>query len=270
MRHGLRDTLPSTRMGEAALATTGKPPANDAIDTLAPAVPRPGGDCAACSAREQTVCAALSAGELPAMAAIRSDIRFAPGQSVIFEGDPAESLFNVKLGVVKLVKLMIDGRTQITGFLFPGDFLGLALLNKYTFSAEAVTAAELCRFPRLAFEELLARFPALEHRLLSNASNEIASAQEQMLLLGRKTAQERLATFILMMRRRAASPTDPSVVILPMSRQDIGDYLGLTIETVSRTITRLRKSGAIELLDSSHVLIHDADAMKALSGIEDF
>jgi CRP/FNR family transcriptional regulator, anaerobic regulatory protein len=253
------------------LATNNRNQGGDAIGALVPAVPRHGGgDCAACGAREQSICAALSAGDLPAMAAIRSDVRFAPGQSVFFEGDPADSLFNVKLGVVKLFKLLVDGRTQITGFLFPGDFLGLALLNKYPFSVEAVTAAELCKFPRAEFESLLLRFPALERRLLGNASHELASAQDQMLLLGRKTAQERLATFLLMMQKRAASPSAPTIVILPMSRQDIGDYLGLTIETVSRTVTRLKKSGAIELPDPNRVLIHDADALKTLSGIEDF
>jgi len=241
-----------------------------AIGELSTAVPRQrSGGCEACSARTRTVCAALSSGELPAMEAIRSDVRFAPGQSVFFEGDPADMLFNVKLGVVKLFKLLMDGRTQITGFLFPGDFLGLALLNKYTYSAEAVTAAELCRFPRVEFEGLLARFPALERELLGQASNEIATAQEQMLLLGRKTAQERLATFLLMMQKRAASPTDANIVILPMSRQDIGDFLGLTIETVSRTVTRLKKSGAIELPDPNRVIIRDAEALTEMSGVED-
>lgn len=242
-----------------------------AIGALIPAVPRErSGGCSACSARTRTVCAALSAGELPAMEAIRSDVRFAPGQSVFFEGDPADLLFNVKLGVVKLYKLLIDGRTQITGFLFPGDFLGLALLNKYTYSAEAVSAAELCRFPRVEFEALLARFPALERELLGQASNEIAAAQDQMLLLGRKTAQERLATFLLLMQKRAPSPTDADTVILPMSRQDIGDYLGLTIETVSRTVTRLKKSGAIELPDPNRVIIRDAEELTDLAGIEEF
>ena len=253
------------------MATNDRNQGDQAIGALIPAVPRHGGgDCAACGARAQSICAALSAGDLPAIAAIRSDVRFAPGQSVFFEGDPADSLFNVKLGVVKLFKLLVDGRTQITGFLFPGDFLGLALLNKYSYSAEAVTAAELCKFPRLEFENMLVRFPALEQRLLINASNELASAQDQMLLLGRKTAQERLATFLLMMQKRAALPGDPNIVILPMSRQDIGDYLGLTIETVSRTVTRLKKSGVIELPDPNRVLIQDADALKTFSGIEDF
>jgi CRP/FNR family transcriptional regulator len=253
------------------LATNDKTRERDVISGLVPAVPRGGeGGCAACGAREKSVCAALSSGELPAMAAIRTDVRFAPGQSVFFEGDAADSLYNVKLGVVKLFKLLMDGRTQITGFLFPGDFLGLALLNKYTYSCEAVSAAELCKFPRIEFERLLVRFPDLERRLLSNASNEIAAAQDQMLLLGRKTAQERLATFLMMMRRRAPSPVDPDTVILPMSRQDIGDYLGLTIETVSRTVTRLKKSGTIELPDPNRVIIRDAEALSELSGFEDF
>ena len=258
-------------MDEADLTSRERNPGSGPAVSLTTAVsrPQPAAGCQACGARGQSICAALSTGELPVMAAIRSDVRFAPNQTVFFEGDPADSLYNVKQGVVKLFKLLADGRTQITGFLFPGDFLGLALLNKYSYSCEAVTASELCRFPRVEFEALLDRFPALERQLLNTASNELAAAQDQMLLLGRKTAQERLATFLVLMRRRATSPTNPDTIILPMSRQDIGDYLGLTIETVSRTVTRLRKSGAIDLPDPHSFVVRDSEALAALSGLEE-
>jgi len=258
-------------MYEVALTSREKNRDGDPIISLTPAVSRPdkASGCQACGARQKSICAALSSGDLPMMAAIRSDVRFAPNQTVFFEGDPADSLFNVKQGVVKLFKLLADGRAQITGFLFPGDFLGLALLNKYSYSCEAVTASELCRFPRVEFERLLERFPALEREVLSTASNELAAAQDQMLLLGRKTAQERLATFLIMMRRRTAASAQADTIVLPMSRQDIGDYLGLTIETVSRTVTRLRKSGTIELPDPHRFVIRDPEALAALSGLED-
>ncbi len=254
------------------MANDEKPRTSASADPLPPAAARPArrGSCHACEARDITICAALSAGELPALEAIRSDARFAPNQTVFYEGDPANYLFNVKVGVVKLYKLLADGRTQITGFLFPGDFLGLALLNTYSYSCEAVTGAELCRFRRIELEALLDRFPALERRLLGTASNELAAAQEQMLLLGRKSALERLATFLMMMRKRAPSSDDGDTILLPMSRQDIGDYLGLTIETVSRTMSRLRKSGTIELPDPHHLVVRDLEALIDASGYEEF
>ena len=133
-----------------------------------------------------------------------------------------------------------------------------------------MTGAELCRFRRIELEKLLDRFPALERRLLGTASNELAAAQEQMLLLGRKSALERLATFLMTMRKRAPSSDDGDTILLPMSREDIGDYLGLTIETVSRTMSRLRKSGTIELPDPHHLVVRDPEALIDASGFEEF
>ncbi|MFM8800450.1 MAG: Crp/Fnr family transcriptional regulator [Tagaea sp.] len=210
--------------------------------------------CDDCAIRETSVCEVLDPPQLARMRAIATILRLEPGATLFQESDPAEHLCNVVEGAVKLYKLLPDGRRQITGFLFPGDFLGVALNKSYAYSAEAMTNVRLCRFSRNKLEGLLTELPNLERRLLEVAGNELVAAQDQMLLLGRKTARERLASFLLMVSRRAAARGRPaSPVDLPMSRSDIGDYLGLTTETVSRTFTQLKKQGTIGLPSQSKV-----------------
>lgn len=238
---------------------------------LQPAIPRPGTvrSCHACAVRSLSICGAMRVDDLQRLERIRRDVDLRSQETLFYEGDAADALFNVTLGAIKVYKLLADGRRQITGFLFPGDFVGLALYNRYTYSAEAVTSARLCRFRRSELEKLLDEFPALEKRLLQSASNELAAAQDQMLLLGRKTAKERIATFLLSLADREQRRGEASdIVDLPMSRNDIGDYLGLTVETVSRTFTRLRKTGLIELRGAHHVALLDRDALMELAGIE--
>ncbi len=168
---------------------------------------------------------------------------------MIFEETaPASYVFNVKNGAVKTYKLLPDGRRQITGFLFPGDFLGLVHNEVYVYSAEALVATELCRFPRRKFEALLEELPKLGQRLLVMASHELSAAQDRMMLLGRRTARERVVSFVLMLSQaadRRGQQNNP--VVLPMPRGDIADYLGLTIETVSRTLTHLKVEKLIKL-----------------------
>ena len=240
--------------------------------TLQPAVPRPGAErgCHACAVRSLSICGAMPVSGLQRLESIRRDVNIEPRQMLFFEGDAAADLFNVTSGAVKIYKLLADGRRQITGFILPGDFLGLALHNQYTYSAEAVVSTTLCRFPRRALEKLLDEFPALEKRLLQTASNELATAQDQMLLLGRKTASERIATFLLSLgEREERRGARHDVIELPMSRNDIGDYLGLTVETVSRTFTRFRKAGLLALDSAQRVNILDRDELRSLAGIGD-
>ena len=162
--------------------------------------------------------------------------------------------------------LLADGRRQVTGFLFPGDFLGLGNDKSYRYSAEALTPAMLCRFKRAALQEALQKFPAMEQRLFGMASNELAAAQDQMVLLGRKTAHEKLASFLLMLSKRAERRGQkPTPIPLAMNRSEIGDYLGLTIETTSRVFTKMKQSGVIALLPSSHIDIRDFDALEEMA-----
>lgn len=236
------------------------------LPSAAARIRAPSSPCSACTVRHLTLCAALDEREVADMASIMSSVELGPGEPLFDEGEPAKHVFNVTAGAIKIYKLLADGRRQMTGFLFPGDFLGLANDDSYAYSAEAVTFSTLCRFPRVKLEPLLERYPRMERRLLGIASHELAVAQEQMLLLGRKTAKEKVASFLLMLSQRAlrrGQKANP--VSVPMSRNDIGDYLGLTTETVSRTFTQLKLGGRIALLANGKVELCDMADIRAVS-----
>jgi CRP/FNR family transcriptional regulator len=221
--------------------------------------------CASCGARPLGVCADLKGHELQSMACASESVSAQPGQTLFHEGDPNPYVFNVVDGAVKLYRLLPDGRRQITGFLFQGDFLGLGGRGASSFTAEALTPLNACRFRRGDFDQLLNALPALEHRLVALAGDELMAAQEQIVLLGRKTARERLASFLTRLSERQVQLGGPEgQVHLPMTRLDIADYLGLTIETVSRVFTQFKTSGLIRLLPGNDVALPDPAALKAL------
>lgn len=218
--------------------------------------------CGACPVRSLTVCAALDPEELRRLAEILQTIRVDASHTIFAEGESADALYNVTSGTVKLYKLLPDGRRQITGFLMTGDFLGLAVNESYAYTAETVTSSSVCKFPRRKMDALMDEFPKMQRRLFSMASNELAAAQDQMLLLGRKTAKEKICSFLLMLSQRAARRGHKeNPVYVPMSRADIADYLGLTTETVSRTFTQLKTAGTISLQEGNKVMIADLDAI---------
>ena len=215
-------------------------------------------NCQHCKTRFLSVCSALDDDELHAMAEI-VDPRCIPARTTLFsQGEEASSVFNITEGMARLYKLLPDGRRQIIGFALPGDFVGLSLSDRFSFSADAVDDMRVCRMSRVRFAHLLDEKPHLMRRLHEMAANELMIAQDQLVVLGRRSADERVAVFLLSLRKRFAkihhlSPTIP----LPMSRQDIADYLGLTIETVSRTLTRFERekmlvivTGGVRLLDT--------------------
>ncbi len=242
---------------------------DDAIIPLENAKPNPRGPetpCAACSARKYGVCGALSPEELTRVLASSSNFTVLAGDSLLDEGEPEKHVLSVLDGCLKIYKLLPDGRRQITSFLFPGDFLGLQRSSTYIFSAEAVTTSTVCRMNRSDLNRLTAETPNLERRLFDFAAKALTDVHEQLLLLGRKTAHERLASFLLMLSVRAGErgqQTNP--VNVPMSRDDIGDYLGLTTETVSRTFSRLRKSGLISQDKDRKIHIYDVDRLREVA-----
>lgn len=218
--------------------------------------------CGACPVRSLTVCSALEPEEVRRLAEVTQTLRLEPGQNIFGEGEKADAMFNVTAGTVKIYKLLPDGRRQITGFLITGDFLGLSHNETYAYSAESVTATSLCRFPRRRMEALLDEFPKMQRRLFSMASTELVAAQDQMLLLGRKTAKEKICSFLLMLSQRAARRGHKeNPVYVPMSRADIADYLGLTTETVSRTFTQLKTSGIISLMEGNKIRLANLDSI---------
>ncbi len=239
-------------------------------NALQDAVPRPHGavatNCSACPVRDLSFCNALTDEELEHLNRVSSDVELTSGQSLFDEGSPAEHVFNVTTGAMKVYKLLPDGRRQITGFLFPGDFLGLATRDVYAYGAEAVCHTTLCRFNRRKLENLLKDFPKVERRLLGIASDELALAQDQMLILGRKTAKEKIASFLLMLSNRARkSGNKPNPISLPITRTDMADFLGLTTETVSRTITQLKTAGLITLLPGNEVRLENRETLEEMA-----
>jgi CRP/FNR family transcriptional regulator, anaerobic regulatory protein len=226
--------------------------------------------CASCGARAASVCNAIGDADLARLAAAATARNVEPGASFMADGEPATHFFNVTHGTARLVKLLPDGRRQILGFARPGHFLGLAPANTYVVSAEAVEPMRVCRFARAQIHALVREFPALERRLLETASSELAAAQEGMVLLGRKTARERVASFLLSWARGGRACTTPATHLhLPMGRGDIADFLGLTIETVSRTLTRLRAEGLIALPEATEVRLLRPDALAAIAAGEE-
>ena len=223
--------------------------------------------CATCEVRALSVCKTIPDADLARLAAITVVTETPAGQGFIDEGEPATCFFIVTVGTAKLFKLLPDGRRQITGFVGPGQFLGLAVSGTYAFSAEVIEPVRYCRFPRAALRTLLDDFPLMEKQLLEVASNELVAAQEQMLLLGRKTARERLASFLLTQSRRGMpSGHLRRQFMLPVTRNDIADYLGLTIETVSRTFTRLGAEGLIDITTHNGLVICDPVGLEKLAG----
>jgi CRP/FNR family transcriptional regulator len=196
------------------------------------------------------------------LASLGSRVEFRSHDAMVHEGDDAEWLFRIKNGIVKLQRILSDGRCQIVGLLFAGDFLGLAGEAAAPYSAYAVGGVSADRFSRRAMEQLCESSIPVARQLLRWANEELAAAQEQMLLLGCKTPREKFASFLLRLIHRQ---DNSDLVRLPMTRTDIADYLGLTLETVSRTMSQFRRDGLIMPLDRSAVRIVDLPSIEQLA-----
>ena len=219
--------------------------------------------CVGCDIRLRTFCKTLTAEELRRFKADGPTVAVAAKQPLFHEGDPAQVVFNLIKGSAKLYKLLPDGRRQVTGFLFAGDFLGVTVEDEHAFSAETLQDSEMCRFPRHRFEAFTDARPAMKRELYRMAMHELAAAQQQMVLLGRKNANERLASFLILLLERIGDAAER--IALPMNRTDIADYLGLTKETVSRTFTAFKTGGMIRLLPGDVVEILDAERLETVA-----
>ncbi|GMG84651.1 Crp/Fnr family transcriptional regulator FnrL [Paralimibaculum aggregatum] len=225
--------------------------------------------CSDCPIRHRAVCSYADRDELDRLNAIKYYKTYPPGSEVVAAGEESTAIGSVVEGVVSLSKTMADGRRQMVGLMFPSDFIGRPNVPVAPFDALAVTEVTLCLFPRPRFERLMRDIPALERRLLEITLDELDAARDWMLLLGRKTAQEKIASFLTILARRAAAAGDSGGslrIALPITREAIGDYLGLTIETVSRQMTALRKAGVIVLEDARNIHIPDFAALLEAAG----
>ncbi len=188
---------------------------------------------------------------------------FRVGEATFREGDSADHIFHVSEGVLRVCKLLQDGRRAIMGFIYPGEVMGVSFHNRYLFTAEAVTDAKVRKLPRSRFLTLVDESPKLRPQLFAIMCDEMSAAQDQMLLLGRKGAEERVASFLLAVQRKIGNG---SIVELAMSRLDVADYLGLTIETVSRTMTDLARRGLISVNGRTTVILRRQSALQEIAG----
>ncbi|WP_424942156.1 transcriptional regulator FnrL [Aliiroseovarius crassostreae] len=228
-------------------------------------------DCGTCPIRHRAVCSRCEPDELEQLDHIKYYRSYEAGQPVLWAGDQMEFVASVVSGIATLSQTMEDGRTQMVGLLLPSDFIGRPGRNEAPFDVVAVSDLTVCCFRKKPFEELMASTPSIGTRLLQMTLDELDSAREWMLVLGRKTAREKIASLLAILARRDASlkkiPASSGMSLdLPLTREAMADYLGLTLETVSRQISALKKAGIITLEGKRHVIIPDIEALLAETG----
>jgi CRP/FNR family transcriptional regulator len=200
--------------------------------------------CGTCGSRVAGLCRPLDAASLDDVLAETEQLTLAPRDMLFNEGDRAGHIFTLVQGTAKLTRLLPDGREQVLGFRFAGDVLGYTGADRYPFAAQLLTTASVCRLERKRLDGLLRRYPALERRLLDLCVQELAATQEQLVTVGRRTAEARVAAFLLSLAEAGRRRQHMGAVLeMPMTRSDIADFLGLTLETVSRTLTAFRRRG---------------------------
>lgn len=224
--------------------------------------------CQSCESRHQGICGALSPEQLLVLSRHTRRVHHQAGDELMADAEPITSYGNVLRGVVKLSKVLEDGRQQVVGLQFAPDLLGRLFASESRVTAEAASDVDLCVVPKSAMEALVRETPALEHRVMLQTLRELDEARDWMVTLGRKTAQEKVASFLYLIASHI-DPTQGETVTtfdLPLSRADIGDFLGLTIETVSRQMSKLRADGVIEIENYRHVSVPDIARLRVRCG----
>lgn len=229
--------------------------------------------CDTCPVKDIAFCSVLPREQRKLVAASQHVRQVSKGEVLTMEGDRLSQIASVTKGVVKMTKSLSDGREQIVGLAFASDLVGRPFAHDSSVRVEAATDVTLCSFDKPQFERLLAQHPNIESAVLKAKLNELDAAKDWMLLLGRKSAQERVATLLSMLAARQADEdrmagqTITGVVIeLPLSRKEIASYLGLTLETVSREFSKLRKAGIIDVSGVHTISIPRVDRLDALTG----
>lgn len=236
-------------------------------DVWAPGIPKV--MCMTCKARDSFICSGLEDDELKHLAARATRFEMPRGKTLILEGDSTDSVYNIISGDIAVSRVSADGRRQILSFLGEGDFIGLTLSEHYNFSAEALTPARLCRFDRRSLDELVERFPGMDRQVRRMGAAAMDHMLDLVFALGRRTAEERVSFFLIEQAERQGCCQDPAKTLrLPMTRGDIADHLGLTLETVSRIFSRLKRQEVIALPAAAEVQIRDLDALRTLADSE--
>lgn len=230
--------------------------------------------CAKCPVRHHAICSALDTTHTHELADIMTHRHFCAGDEILHQDETSQLFAIIVKGVVKLTRMLPDGREQIVGLLTGSDILGDIETSQNHDNAQCVTDVELCCFRRRQFETLLEKHPELAHFLLKKASANLDEARDWMTVLGRLGATEKVARFILWQCNKEhpgcihqASQQDRRVVHMPLKREEIAGFLGMTIETVSRNMSKLKTDGIIELINSKDIRIMDIDRLRDLAVI---
>ncbi|MGB1264238.1 MAG: transcriptional regulator FnrL [Nereida ignava] len=224
--------------------------------------------CSECPIRHRAVCAKCDTDELLTLEGMKSYRTFKAGETILWRGEKLEYVASLVQGVASLSKTLEDGRTQMVGLLLASDFIGRPGRDEIEFDVTATTDVTLCCFNKEPFEQLVETTPHVAQRLMELALDELDVARDWMLLLGRKTAREKIATFVEMLVRRSQLPEDNGTasVSLPMTRDQIANFLGLTLETVSRQLNSLKKDGVLSFNDRKHLVVEDLSALHEATG----
>jgi len=229
--------------------------------------------CDLCVVRNRAICSSLNKDELEVLNSIGRRRTLSAGESLFWEGEDSVLVANVIDGVLKLATGTEDGREQIVGVVYPSEFIGRPFGGTTNHGVTALTEAKVCVFNRSDFDAFAREHPGLEHKLLERTLSELDRTRDWMVLLGRKSASEKVASFLLELTERltpagceVSFDASPRRFTLPFSRQQIADVLGLTIETVSRQFTRLKNEGLIDLPSRREVTVLDQEGLIAEAG----
>ena len=228
-------------------------------------------NCGDCPIRHRAVCARCETDELAKLDSIKYYRSFQAGQTVIWSGDRMDFVASVVTGIATLTQTMEDGRRQMVGLLLPSDFVGRPGRSQAAYDVTATTDLVMCCFRKKPFEDLMGTTPHIAQRLLEMTLDELDAAREWMLLLGRKTAREKIASLLAIIARRTATlktvgKTNDVKFDLPLTREEMADYLGLTLETVSRQMSALKRDGVIELEGKRQIMVQNLDRLLEETG----
>eukprot|EP01037_Dinobryon_pediforme_P006199 gene6199-6266_t len=224
--------------------------------------------CRSCPARTLGICGAQETEALAALHSIATTTHFAPHSSIFNQGDEASRVFIISKGVVRVSKSLSDGRRQVNSFAFPGDFIGLAPGNVHAVNADSIGEVVACQISRRQFSQMLDANPALLKVIHSASLNELSTAQEQLASVGRHSAHERVATLLVNLRNRwRAIDNSSHYVALPMTRADIADYCGLSVESVSRTLAELARQKIIVIVPNGIRILNIAGIARLTQGV---
>jgi CRP/FNR family nitrogen fixation transcriptional regulator len=201
---------------------------------------------------------------LGALDRIGIKLRFARGETIFSEGDEAAFSYKVVSGAIRLCKHLVDGRRQIADFVLPGDYCGFLALSEHRFTAEAACDLEVIAYPQRQVEAMGERLPSMRQRLTDFLFRRLMAMQDHLIMLGRQTAKERVMTFLLKLAESVGA-RNGSAVALPMSRQDIADYLGLTIETVCRVLSDLKRTRLVAFPSLHQFQLADIERFRDLA-----